>query len=813
MVYKRYARKNGKIYGPYFYESYRENGVVKKKYIGSVDPSNPFVPQKSRLPVVILAVLLLGLLLAGFVLYHSLTGSVLLETNTSYSLNQPLTGVLHLTIEEGDSLDEDSPVFVSIKKDGISINENVITLSEFIGSQASPVEIINETIYCVNVSIPVIEEVCNEVFDEATNETITLCENQTVNETVEENCTTTNVTRLYYQTPGTYSKPIEDVISYTFVELGVYTLEFSVPAVGISTIDEIVVSAPSENETLPEEIPEEPVVEENLNKTIPYEIFDSEYILISFIPPTPENNSVRNNNFIPVFVEANAFAYKNYSYYLYNSSGLVSYDKSYKEDRGVSAGGGYHTCALRNNGNITCWGNNNEGQSNNYSYGDAIGVSAGGYHTCALIKNGNITCWGDNTDGQSNNYSYGDAIGVSAGNSHTCALRNNSNITCWGYNTDGQSNNYTYGDAIGVSAGWLHTCALKNNGNITCWGDNSAGQSLNYSYGDAIGLSIGHLHSCALRSNGNITCWGTNAEEQSNNYTYGDAKKQSFYVFQFLPEGVYYINATAYDRFGNSNSTETRTITLTSGPELIENCVNISEGGTYILANNLISNKTCININASNVIWDCNGNNIFYNADGGNYAFGISASRASNITVKNCLIQDINASGTNGYGINFTRVNNSFILNNFIYTNGSTYNYGIYLAINSSNNLIDNNTIITNGTSNYNHGIYIAGASGAPAFNNILRNNNITTKGTDTSHGIFLTTNAANNTIEFNRIETMGVSTAGDNYGIEITAAGSENNTISGNKITTINSQGDSNYGIYLLTGVKNTLVFNNTII
>jgi len=37
MVHKRYIRKNGKLYGPYYYESYRENGEVKKRYIGSVE--------------------------------------------------------------------------------------------------------------------------------------------------------------------------------------------------------------------------------------------------------------------------------------------------------------------------------------------------------------------------------------------------------------------------------------------------------------------------------------------------------------------------------------------------------------------------------------------------------------------------------------------------------------------------------------------------------------------------------------------------------------------------------------------------------
>ena len=38
MAYKKYHYRNGKKYGPYLYESYRdENGKVRKKYIGSKD--------------------------------------------------------------------------------------------------------------------------------------------------------------------------------------------------------------------------------------------------------------------------------------------------------------------------------------------------------------------------------------------------------------------------------------------------------------------------------------------------------------------------------------------------------------------------------------------------------------------------------------------------------------------------------------------------------------------------------------------------------------------------------------------------------
>jgi alpha-tubulin suppressor-like RCC1 family protein len=38
-----------------------------------------------------------------------------------------------------------------------------------------------------------------------------------------------------------------------------------------------------------------------------------------------------------------------------------------------------------------------------------LGVAAGGYHTCVLKSNGNLDCYGDNNFGQANDYTGGDA--------------------------------------------------------------------------------------------------------------------------------------------------------------------------------------------------------------------------------------------------------------------------------------------------------------------------------------------------------------------------------------------------------------------
>ena len=62
-------------------------------------------------------------------------------------------------------------------------------------------------------------------------------------------------------------------------------------------------------------------------------------------------------------------------------------------------GGRFHSCGLRTDGTITCWGSDIEGQLNAPA-GQFSAVSAGGFHSCGLRTDGTITCWGNNDGGQ-----------------------------------------------------------------------------------------------------------------------------------------------------------------------------------------------------------------------------------------------------------------------------------------------------------------------------------------------------------------------------------------------------------------------------
>ena len=235
--------------------------------------------------------------------------------------------------------------------------------------------------------------------------------------------------------------------------------------------------------------------------------------------------------------------------------------------------GAIHSCVLRSDGNLFCFGDDSEGQLGDCdtvsgkweparALSDVISFSLGGIntsesgstyitrevgHTCAVTENGELYCWGTNRDGQvgvssSQNYVTSPVFitdevkMVSAGGKHTCILKQDKSLWCWGDNSSKQisSNpdlnsslkspfNVKFSDAgvetfSDVSAGGNFTCA-SSEGRVICWGDNSLGQLGTFSktYGpvdinlsDVVDVEAGLYHACALRSGGDLYCWGWN---------------------------------------------------------------------------------------------------------------------------------------------------------------------------------------------------------------------------------------------------------------------------------------------------------------
>ena len=200
----------------------------------------------------------------------------------------------------------------------------------------------------------------------------------------------------------------------------------------------------------------------------------------------------------------------------------------YEDDRFVSIHSGRdHSCALRTDGSVRCWGNNESGQLNvpQNEFFASIGSGASALHTCGLRHNGSIACWG--TIGGP--YDYGQASppnghvlkSVSAGFAHTCAIRDNGQIVCWG-SEDGI---YDYGQSspphghshgfVSISSGWAHTCAVYDDGTPVCWGAIETafdhGQASPPTTEKVVSLSSGIKRTCAVRRDGSPICWGNAA--------------------------------------------------------------------------------------------------------------------------------------------------------------------------------------------------------------------------------------------------------------------------------------------------------------
>lgn len=170
----------------------------------------------------------------------------------------------------------------------------------------------------------------------------------------------------------------------------------------------------------------------------------------------------------------------------------------------VSAGV-YHTCGIKLDGSIDCWGYNTAGEAADHP-GSYLLVSAGEYHTCALRSDGHVECWGNNANGRAED-PIGSFTDISAGGSHNCAVRGDSSATCWGGDWYGQSSppNESF---LAATAGNLHSCGLTSAHALLCWGYNFYGQVRKAPQGYFTQVSSGQGHSCAITGTHQVYCWG-----------------------------------------------------------------------------------------------------------------------------------------------------------------------------------------------------------------------------------------------------------------------------------------------------------------
>ncbi|MDO7849815.1 IPT/TIG domain-containing protein [Hymenobacter sp. M29] len=180
-----------------------------------------------------------------------------------------------------------------------------------------------------------------------------------------------------------------------------------------------------------------------------------------------------------------------------------------------AAAGQSHTVALRADGTLWTWGDNTAGQLGNGSssatvntlvpvqVGQAtswVSVTAGYFHTLAVRADGTLWAWGNNNNGQlginsttnsPNPVQVGTGanwISVDGGQSHTVALQTDGTLWAWGSNSSGQLGNSSSTSSsmpvqVGTATSWTSATAGRSHsaGEQTCnalltWGNNSYGQ-------------------------------------------------------------------------------------------------------------------------------------------------------------------------------------------------------------------------------------------------------------------------------------------------------------------------------------------------
>jgi alpha-tubulin suppressor-like RCC1 family protein len=178
------------------------------------------------------------------------------------------------------------------------------------------------------------------------------------------------------------------------------------------------------------------------------------------------------------------------------STNASNADLSYTQ---ISEGAGGHTVAIRWDGYLFAWGNNNAGQLGKinaitYSSPVQVGaeqwslVSAGASHTLGIDSAGRLWAWGLNSTyqlGTGDAISYSSPvligadsswIGIAAGFSHSMALRSDGLLFAWGVGTLGQQGALTATRSwSNISAGATHAAGVSTS-KLYVWGLNTSSQ-------------------------------------------------------------------------------------------------------------------------------------------------------------------------------------------------------------------------------------------------------------------------------------------------------------------------------------------------
>ncbi|MBI3043893.1 MAG: Ig-like domain repeat protein, partial [Betaproteobacteria bacterium] len=175
------------------------------------------------------------------------------------------------------------------------------------------------------------------------------------------------------------------------------------------------------------------------------------------------------------------------------------------------AAGRFHALALKSDGTVWAWGQNNNGELGDTTttgralpvqvsgLSGVVAVAAGEDSSYALKGDGTVWAWGYNGSGRLGDGSTAQSLvpvqvsgltnvsAIAAGQTHAVALKTDGTVWAWGYGYYGPLGDGTSDDrltpvqsaitgVIAIAAGYLTTRALKPDGTVWAWGYNGYGQ-------------------------------------------------------------------------------------------------------------------------------------------------------------------------------------------------------------------------------------------------------------------------------------------------------------------------------------------------